>query len=82
MALRDQILNLFTEVARQQNKALSRPLQDDLNLMDSGLDSLCLAIIVARLEDTLGVDPFNSGEDVEFPETVGDLIRLYEHASA
>ena len=32
--------------------------QDDLVLLDSGLDSLCFAILVARLEDELGVDPF------------------------
>jgi acyl carrier protein len=34
------------------------PLYDDLVLVDSGLDSLCFAIVVARLEDALGIDPF------------------------
>ena len=56
------------------------PLSDDLVLLDSGLDSLCLAIIVARLEDALGIDPFNSADDGAFPVTVGDFIRLYEDA--
>ena len=50
-------------------------------LLDSGLDSLCVAIIVARLEDELGVDPFDSDNDAEFPVTVGDFIGLYEDAT-
>jgi hypothetical protein len=50
-------------------------------LLDSGLDSLCFAIIVARLEDSLGFDPFSAAEDVEFPITVGDFIKFYEDAA-
>ena len=49
--------------------------------MESGLDSLCFAIIVARLEDQLGVDPFSAAEDVEFPVTVGDFVKFYEDAA-
>jgi acyl carrier protein len=54
------------------------PLSDDLELLKSGLDSLCFAIIVARLEDALGCDPFNGDEDSDFPSTLSDFIRLYE----
>ena len=49
-------------------------------LVDSGLDSLCLAIIVARLEDALGVDPFSAKDD-DFPVTLGDFIKFYEDAA-
>lgn len=80
-AVRPAVLARFEEVAREQKKSLS-PLRDDLVLLDSGLDSLCLAIIVARLEDTLGVDPFSTAEDADFPVTVRDFIRLYEDAVA
>ena len=45
---------------------------------ESGLDSLCFAIVVARLEDALGFDPFSAAEEVDFPVTLGDLIRFYE----
>lgn len=55
-------------------------LTDGLALERTGLDSLCFAIIVARLEDKLGVDPFSSDEDVAFPVTVGDFVSLYENA--
>ena len=34
------------------------PLSDDLVLMDSRLGSPCFAVIVARLEDEFGFDPF------------------------
>jgi acyl carrier protein len=79
MSVRADILALFKQVAEEQHKTLA-PLSDDLGLLESGLDSLCFAVIVARLEDTLGVDPFSSDEEVGFPVTVGDLIRLYERA--
>ena len=67
-------------MAKEQDKKLA-PLSDDLGLLESGLDSLCFAIIVARLEDTMGLDPFSQDEEVEFPVTVGDFIMLYENAA-
>ena len=48
--------------------------------LDSGLDSLCFAILVARLEDVTGVDPFTAADEARFPNTVGELIAFYEHA--
>ena len=57
MTIRETILGQFRLVAEQQKRTLE-PLSDDLRLMASGLDSLCIAIIVANLEDELGVDPF------------------------
>jgi acyl carrier protein len=78
-SVRQQVIRQFQRVAREQKKQHA-PLTDDLVLLDSGLDSLCLAIVVARLEDTLGVDPFGRG-DGAFPITLGDFIRLYEDAS-
>jgi acyl carrier protein len=80
MSIRSDIAALFAEVAQEQKKTLA-PLSDDLGLLETGLDSLCFAIIVARLEDQLGVDPFSADEEIDFPVTVGDFIKLYEHAS-
>jgi hypothetical protein len=54
------------------------PLSDDLVLLESGLDSLCFAIVVARLEDALQLDPFSTAEDMDFPATLGDFVRIYE----
>jgi acyl carrier protein len=80
MRVRSQVIAQFAQVAREQNKPLA-PLTDDLALYDSGLDSLCFAIVVVRLEDALGVDPFNTDEDVRFPVTLGDFIGFYENAA-
>jgi hypothetical protein len=75
--VRPVILAKFREVATAHQKKLGA-LTDELVLLDSGLDSLCFAIIVATLEDDLGYDPFTESEDVYFPVTLGDFIRFYE----
>jgi acyl carrier protein len=77
MCIRSSIVLQFRSVAKEQKRELA-VLSDDLVLLDSGLDSLCFAIIVARLEDQLGVDPFAEAE--EFPVTLGEFIRCYEDA--
>jgi acyl carrier protein len=79
-ALRSVIEAKFREVAVDQEKALA-PLTDGLVLLESGLDSLCFAIIVATLEDDLGYDPFTEAEDVFFPVTFGDFVRFYERGN-
>ena len=81
MTIRLTILSQIQQVAAEQKKTLA-PLTDDLALLDSGLDSLCFAILVARLEDLTGVDPFTSADDAKFPNTVGQLIAFYEHVAA
>jgi acyl carrier protein len=68
-------------VAEQQNKTL-KPLTDDTVLLDCGLDSLCFAILVTRLEDELGFDPFATADEVQFPVTFGDFVQFYERAAA
>jgi acyl carrier protein len=80
MSVKEAVLSQFQLVAKEQKKRLA-PLSDDLVLLDSGLDSLCVAIVVARLEDALGVDPFGTAADGDFPVTVGDFVKLYEDAA-
>ena len=81
MSVRSIVLNECEQIARQQRINL-QPLSDDLALLDSGLDSLCIAILVARLEDTLEIDPFSNSEEVGIPVTIGDLVKIYEKAMA
>lgn len=81
MSTRTTIVAQFEAVADEQHRQLA-PLSDDLKLLQSGLDSLSFAIVVARLEDELGVDPFNADDAVEFPVTFGDFVRLYEKTPA
>jgi acyl carrier protein len=79
MSVRSEILDQFKQVAQEQDKQLG-PLSDESPLLDLGLDSLCFAIIVTRLETVLGVDPFSENEDAPFPVNLGEFIRLYENA--
>jgi acyl carrier protein len=80
VSIRAKIVSVFTEVAAEQDKVL-RSLSDESGLLECGLDSLCFAIIVARLEDELNLDPFSDADVPGFPVTVGDFIRLYENAA-
>ena len=79
MSVRSDILEQFTQVAREQDKQLA-PLSDELRLLDSGMDSLCFAIIVSRLETMLGVDPFSQDDGAPCPMTIGEFVGLYEKA--
>jgi acyl carrier protein len=74
------IMAEMQRIADEQAKRLA-PLSDDLVLLDSGLDSLCFAVLVARLEDKLGLDPFTMADDVAFPVTLGDFVKVYERAA-
>jgi acyl carrier protein len=78
MSIKLTILEQMEEVAREHGKILA-PLKDDLVLAECGLDSLGFAVLVARLEDTLGVDPFTAAEEAVFPVTLGDFVKVYEN---
>jgi len=78
MSLRPTITAQFEQVALEQKRKLAR-LSDDLKLLQSGLDSLSFALIVARLEDAVGFDPFDTHEEMRFPVTFGDFVRLYDN---
>ena len=80
MSVKLTIMDQMAEIAREHGKILS-PLNDDLVLLDSGLDSLGFAVLVARLEDRLGVDPFTASDDALFPVTFGDFVKVYENGA-
>ena len=80
MSVKLTIINQMEQIAREHGKILA-PLKEDLVLADCGLDSLGFAVLVARLEDTLGVDPFTAAEDAFFPVTLGDFVKVYENGA-
>jgi acyl carrier protein len=80
MSVKLTIMDQMEEIAREHGKILA-PLRDDLVLLDSGLDSLGFAVLVARLEDKLGIDPFTASEDALFPVTFGDFVKVYENGA-
>jgi acyl carrier protein len=80
MSIKETVISEIEQIAEQHQKSLA-PLSDDAILLNTGLDSLCFAILVARLEDRLGVDPFSASDDIALPVTLGDFVRVYENAA-
>ncbi|CAN5380761.1 acyl carrier protein [soil metagenome] len=80
MNIRETIVSEIHKIAVAQKRDIGT-LTDDLPLMESGFDSLCFAVLVAQLEDDLGLDPFGSSEEIDFPVTLGEFIMLYENAA-
>jgi len=78
MSVKLTIIEQMERIAREHGKVLP-PLKEDLVLADCGLDSLGFAVLVARLEDSLGIDPFTAAEDAMFPVTLGEFVKVYEH---
>jgi acyl carrier protein len=81
MSMKLRIMSAMKQIAEEQHVTLP-PLDDNLSLHETGFDSLGFAILVARLEDDLGVDPFTIAEDAAFPLTVSDFIRACENVPA
>jgi acyl carrier protein len=82
MSIKATIISQIEQIAKENGLTKDLPpLADDLALINSGFDSLMIAILVTRLEDSLGVDPFTDFTEAWYPVTVGDFVRLYENAT-
>jgi hypothetical protein len=57
------------------------PLDDDLSVYEIGFDSMAFAVLVARLEEDHGVNPF-SDSGADFPLTFGDFVQAYEMSAS
>jgi acyl carrier protein len=77
--IREKIKETFMEVLNQvEKKLLVSDLSDDVVLLESGLDSLGFAILIAALEEKLGYDPFTMLEEPVYPKTFGEFVSIYE----
>jgi hypothetical protein len=76
--MREKIIELMGEIAEAGGLKLVAPLLDDTVLLESGLDSLGFAVLVTRLEEYLGYDPFTLMEEPVYPRTLGDFVAIYE----
>lgn len=77
MSVELTIVEQMVEVAREHAKPLAQ-LSPELVLADSGLDSLGFAVLVVRLEEKLGVNPFKPQKKALFPVTLGEFVKMYE----
>lgn len=73
------ILEKFNEALEQTNiDKHYDDIAEDVILLESGLDSLGFAILVALLEEELEFDPFQEMEDAIYPTTFGEFVAIYE----
>lgn len=80
--IKSAVISQIRQIAEERGtKADLPPLTEDLVLTHSGLDSLAIAILVTRLEDELGFDPFTESSEISYPVNLGDFIRFYENAA-
>jgi len=77
LSIRSLIARELQEVAHEHGRTLT-PLTDETKLLESGLDSVGLAVVVIRLADSLGIDPFGCGKSAASPVTFGEFVRMYE----
>lgn len=76
--LRGLIVELYKESLETTDSELIGELNDDTVLLESGLDSLGFAILVARLEEELNYDPFTMIEDPVYPTTFKEFVAIYK----
>jgi acyl carrier protein len=75
--LKDLIITEINETADMRGTEIC-VLNDATVLLESGLDSLGFAILVARLEEELGFDPFVMMNEPVYPRTLGEFVEIYQ----
>jgi len=77
--IKEDIKKVYIEVLEQIGAELLVPvLTDEVVLLESGLDSLGFAILVATLEEELEFDPFTMMDEPVYPTTFGEFVAIYE----
>ncbi|MFC4700525.1 phosphopantetheine-binding protein [Glaciecola siphonariae] len=80
MELEQIIRKALAEVAVMADCQLVEPIEHDTVLLQSGLDSLGFAMLVAQLEEELDIDPFSDMQDAVYPQTFGEFLVIYQQA--
>jgi len=76
--IREVIVESIYRIAKENELSIVSDLNDDSVLLESGLDSLGFAILVADLEASLDFDPFVMMEEPVYPSTLGEFVAIYE----
>lgn len=81
--MKNIILEKFNEALEQTDVDQHfEDISDDQVLLQSGLNSLGFAILVALLDEELDLDPFQQMEDAVYPITFGEFVAIYEKYSS
>jgi len=83
VAIRNIIIEKFNEALEQIDADTQYEHIDDQQiLLETELDSLGFAILVALLDEELGYDPFQMMQTPVYPSTFGEFVSIYEQANA
>ena len=74
--IRTIIIRELSGLIEEESGAV-REISETDDLVDLGLDSLAFAVLLTRLEEFLGIDPFVAIEQGAPPRSVGDLLDAY-----
>jgi len=77
-----QIRMTFNSLWEEDHEGPPPPLEDDTILLETGFDSMAFAVLVAQLDDDLGVDPFALDMDADPPVTFAEFVGFYERCIA
>lgn len=72
------IRDVMDEVAAETGREELGVIEGNTVLTESGLDSLGFAILIARLEQKTGYDPFSRLPAEQFPHTFSELVAVYQ----
>jgi acyl carrier protein len=78
--MRKTIESIFADMWREDHKSDPPVLLDSTVLLETGFDSMSYAVLVARLDDELGIDPFSVATNAGYPRTFGDFVAFYENS--
>lgn len=76
--INDVIRSQFQEVVESMGLSVKQQLTDDVVLLETGMDSLGFAVLVARLEQEFGYDPFVLLDSPVYPKTFLEFVNIYE----
>ena len=77
-AISEVIREQFIEVIESMGLSLKQEITADAVLLDTGMDSLCFAILVTKLEQELGYDPFVLQDSPIYPKVFKEFSAIYE----
>ncbi|WP_166424995.1 acyl carrier protein [Paraglaciecola sp. 20A4] len=77
MNIEQTVKRAMSDVAQLSDCQLIETIEPDTLLLQSGLDSLGYAMLVAQLEEELGIDPFTELAITVYPATFAEFVAVY-----
>lgn len=81
-AIAEQIRKCFNALWEEDHEGPPPVLAPETVLLETGFDSMAFAVLVAQLDDELGVDPFALEMDADPPVTFAEFVGFYERCIA